>query len=238
MTTVQLTSLIAIKRLEAAPASLYTEFGDDVDNENDVSMQRALTKHPVRTRAVVELRLATSLAMICGMSAGLMLGCQVDTKFVDVPASVCASGEIWAFQDKDNPRMNPGRSCVQCHAEENDPYQAPLYAFAGTVMAAEDEGDDCRGVGGLTVIITGADGAEVAIQGNSAGNFWLDPEIEVVMPYTARIVDHAGNERVKQTPVDNGDCASCHTQEGANGAAGRLIPPAAVSSVADSSVPE
>ena len=159
------------------------------------------------------------------MSAALLVACQVDTKFVEVPASVCASGEIWAFQDKDNPRMNPGRSCVHCHAEENDPAQAPLYAFAGTVMRAEHEGDDCRGVEGMTVIITGADGAEVELQGNSAGNFWLAPETMVVMPYTARIVDSAGNERVMLNPVDNGDCASCHTQEGANGAAGRLIPP-------------
>jgi cytochrome c553 len=123
--------------------------------------------------------------------------------------------------------MNPGRSCVQCHAETNDPAQAPFYAFAGTVMRAEHEADDCRGVASITVIVTGADGSEVEMQGNSAGNFWLAPEIQVLMPYTARIVDSAGNERVQQNPVDNGDCASCHTQAGTNGAAGRLIPPVA-----------
>jgi len=186
-------------------------------------MQRVLAKHFGDARAVVELQLATPLAL----SAALILACQIDTKFVEVPASVCASGEIWAFQDKDNPRMNPGRSCVQCHAEENDPAQAPLYVFAGTVMRAEHEGDDCRGVPEMTVIVTGADGAEVEMQSNSAGNFWLAPETEVVMPYTARIVDSAGNERVQQNPVDSGDCASCHTRAGANGATGRLIPPAA-----------
>ena len=157
----------------------------------------------------------------------LLLACQVDTKFVDVPHSVCASGEIWAFQDKDNPRMNPGRSCVQCHTEENDPAQAPIYVFAGTVMRAEHEGDDCRGVPSMNVIVTGADGTEFSMPSNSAGNFWLPPETEVLMPYTARIVDDAGNARVQQNPVDNGDCNSCHTEAGANGATGRLIPPVA-----------
>jgi mono/diheme cytochrome c family protein len=61
--------------------------------------------------------------------------------------------------------------------------------------------------------------------GNSAGNFWLPADTEVAMPYTARIIDKHGNERVKQVPVDNGDCASCHTRDGANGAEGRLTPP-------------
>jgi hypothetical protein len=192
-----------------------------VDTENDVSMQRALTKHLASSRATIKRQLATSLVV----STALLLACQIDTKFVEVPASVCASGEIWAFQDKDNPRMNPGRSCVQCHAEENDPAQAPLYAFAGTVMRAEHEGDDCRGVESMTVIVTGADGAEFEMQGNSAGNFWLAPETEVLLPYTARIVDDMGHERVQQNAVDNGDCASCHTQAGSNGAAGRLVPP-------------
>ena len=78
----------------------------------------------------------------------------------------------------------------------------------------------------MIVVLTGADGKEWTIQANSAGNFWLDPdEDDVAMPYTARIVDKHGNERVKQTPVDDGDCASCHTRDGANGAEGRLIPP-------------
>ena len=120
--------------------------------------------------------------------------------------------------------MNPGRSCVQCHADENDPVHAPLYTFAGTVMKAPNEDDDCRGAGGMTVIVTGADGAEWGMVGNSAGNFWLDADVSVALPYTARIEDAAGNVRHKLTPVSDGDCASCHTRDGAPG---RLVPPAA-----------
>lgn len=120
--------------------------------------------------------------------------------------------------------MNPGRSCVQCHAEENDPAHAPLYTFAGTVMKAANEDDDCRGAGGMIVTVTGADGAEWVMVGNSAGNFWLDADVSVALPYTASIEDAAGNVRHKLTPVSDGDCASCHTRDGAPG---RLLPPAA-----------
>jgi hypothetical protein len=150
----------------------------------------------------------------------------VDSRFEAVPDSICASREIWTYADKDSPLMNPGRSCVQCHAELNDPTHAPLYTFAGTVMLAEHEPDDCRGQGGMTVVLTGADGTEWTATGNSAGNFWLDPGVPIALPYTARIVDRAGNERVMLTALEDGDCAGCHTAAGANGAPGRLIAPA------------
>lgn len=157
----------------------------------------------------------------------LHAACWVDSRFERVPESVCASREIWTYADKDSPLMNPGRSCVQCHAEENDPTHAPFYTFGGTVMETANEDDDCRGAGGMTVIVTGADGAEWTMVGNSAGNFWLDADVSVALPYTARIEDAAGNVRQKLMPVSDGDCASCHTRDGANGAAGRLIPPVA-----------
>ncbi|HKU37813.1 MAG TPA: hypothetical protein VJR89_06695 [Polyangiales bacterium] len=151
--------------------------------------------------------------------------CLVDNRFEDVPKSICASREIWTYEDKDSPLMNPGRSCVQCHADTDDPAHAPLYSVAGTVMQAKHDSDDCRGVAGMTVILTDARGEEWTMTANSAGNFWLDPDAEVAMPYTARVVDAGGRERSKQTPVSDGDCASCHTREGANGAAGRILPP-------------
>jgi hypothetical protein len=168
------------------------------------------------TLSVVAVLMAVSLALTA---------CQADGKFEGVPGSVCASGKIWTYEDKDSPLMNPGRSCIGCHVEYNDPAQAPFYTAAGTVMKAEHEGDDCAGVPELTVIITDADGTEWPMTGNSVGSFWLPPDSPVVLPYTARIVDKAGNERVQQVPVSDGDCASCHTQDGANGAAGRLVPP-------------
>ena len=156
----------------------------------------------------------------------LLAGCQADRRYEDVPRSVCSSGEIWTYSDKDSPLMNPGRSCVKCHAENNDEAHAPFYKVAGTVMLAPHESDDCRGAPQMTIELTDANETKWVMLGNSAGNFWLDPTAEVAMPIkTARIIDEHGNERVKQVPVDDGDCASCHTREGANGAPGRLLPP-------------
>lgn len=155
----------------------------------------------------------------------LQAGCWVDSRFERVPESVCASREIWTYADKDSPLMNPGRSCVQCHAEENDPTHAPLYTVAGTVMLAPTEEDDCRGAGSMTVTLTDANGSEWTMIGNSAGNFWLDPSIIVAMPYTARIEDAAGNVRQKQIAVSDGDCGACHTADTSAGGPGRLLPP-------------
>jgi hypothetical protein len=160
-----------------------------------------------------------------GAAIALTSGCWFDGRFEDVPASVCVSREIWTYTDKDSPLMNPGRSCVGCHAELNDPVHAPLYTVAGTVMADAHEDEDCRGVPEMTVVLTDADGTEWNMTGNSAGNFWLDPDVVVAMPYTARVIDREGNERIKQSPVSEGDCASCHTREGAEGAPGRILAP-------------
>lgn len=157
----------------------------------------------------------------------LCIACVADSRFHDVPKAICGSTEIWTYADKDSPLMNPGRSCVHCHAVTNDPVHAPLYTVAGTVMQHAHDADDCRGAPGMTIILTGADGKDTTITANSAGNFWLEIDATIVLPYTARIVDREGRERVKQTPVSDGDCASCHTADGANGAQGRLLPPAA-----------
>ena len=157
----------------------------------------------------------------------LLAGCQADRRYEDVPQSVCLSGQIWTYSDKDSPLMNPGRSCVKCHAENNDEEHAPFYKVAGTVMRAPHESDDCRGAPSMTIELTDANATKWVMLGNSAGNFWLDPTAEVAMPYTARIIDEHGNERVKQMPVSDGDCASCHTRDGENGASGRLLPPEA-----------
>jgi hypothetical protein len=171
------------------------------------------------------------LSLLCARGAWrallpmLCAACLADGRFEEVSKSICKSTEIWTYSDQDSPLMNPGRSCVKCHAETDDPAHAPLYTVAGTVMSDVHEADDCRGVAGMTVILTDADGEDWTMTANSAGNFWLDPEASIAMPYTARIVDSAGRERIKQVPVSEGDCASCHSEEGKNGAPGRLLPP-------------
>jgi len=164
--------------------------------------------------------------LVAGSVVALLLAaCQVDSRFAEVPAGTCSSEEIWTYSEKDSPLMTPGKSCVQCHLEVNDDHHAPFYKFAGTVMKTLHEGDDCRGATELDVILTDVNDREWRLPVNSAGNFLLDPKNEVALPYTARIVDAAGNERVAQHVIEDGDCNGCHTRDGDNGAAGRLTPP-------------
>lgn len=170
----------------------------------------------------VTVPLAWFLLRICAASV-LTTGCQFDNRFQDVPLSICVSGEIWTYLDKDSPLMNPGRSCVQCHLEANDPAHAPLYTVAGTVMQDVDEADDCRGASSQTIVLSDAAGTTYELIANTAGNFWLDPTIELTLPYTATIVDRDGNERSKQVPVSDGDCAACH-QRASLGGPGRIVP--------------
>jgi hypothetical protein len=162
-------------------------------------------------------------ALVLSVAGGACV--QLGGMFRPVPDDVCYSKEIWAYQDKDSPQMNPGRSCVKCHDDYDDEFHAPKYTLGGTVMGHLHENDDCRGEPEMFVVVTDANGQEIKLPTNHAGNFWMDITVELEMPLEAKIIDRNGNERVKQIPVSSGDCAMCHTKEGAFGAPGRLTPP-------------
>jgi len=89
-------------------------------------------------------------------------------------------------------------------------------------MGAVDDEDQCVGTEGLTVEITDANGTVSKLTTNAAGNFYATNTIAT--PYTAKVIDGT-TEVAMVTPQTNGDCASCHTQDGANNAAGRIIGP-------------
>lgn len=58
---------------------------------------------------------------------------------------------------------------------------------------------------------------------NLSGNFSYEGDA-LAMPITTRVI--RGDSSVAMTgPVDTGDCNSCHTQDGANGAPGRILAP-------------
>jgi hypothetical protein len=135
-----------------------------------------------------------------------------------VPTSECASGTKWVGDDDGSSRMHPGRDCVGCHAG-ND---GPNFTLAGTVFAADRQGDDCFGTGSVTVEITDANGAVFTLDTNEAGNFYT--EAGIAMPFTAKVRSDAG-ERVMQTPQTSGACNTCHTATGANAAPGRILAP-------------
>jgi hypothetical protein len=112
--------------------------------------------------------------------------------------------------------MRPGIGCKSCHS----------FTIAGTVYPTAHEPMNCNGVNGSTgvrVVITGANGTTVTLTPSAAGNFYSNAA--VTAPYTAKITNTAGGARAMVMMQSTGDCNSCHSQNGANGAPGRIMAP-------------
>jgi len=157
-----------------------------------------------------------------------MRGKQVLLAFILVGCSdggpgngVCMSGETWTGGNEESPLMRPGGDCVGCHESTGE---GPRYEAAGTVFTALDEVDDCNGEPQIEVEITDSEGTVWTTTTNAAGNFWFNTDMNPVYPITA-LVRNGAAERPMLTPQESGNCAVCHTTEGANGAAGRIIAP-------------
>jgi len=100
----------------------------------------------------------------------------------------------------------------------------PAFDIAGTVYAGFHRILDCNGESGGTVETTGADGQILSLTNNTAGNFCLPTGRGLQTPYTAKVgVD--GVERVMFPTQPNGDFNSGHTQDGDDGARGRIHTP-------------
>jgi len=159
----------------------------------------------------------------------------------------CASGSHWTAGNDSSVDMNPGWACQSCHRGQNFAGQNPggvskpdeAWFFMGTVFPSLNEEDRCNSQppSGVTVEILGPDGGVVvtmtpqAISGNfgSGGLQWgSDRRImynqAVPLPYTARVTRN-GNTLQMMTPQTRGDCNTCHTARGANGAQGRIVYP-------------
>src|SRR6478609_6486750 len=146
-----------------------------------------------------------------------------DNRFDAQPT--CSSSSYWTAYESGSPWMNPGLPCIKCHRQY--PNFAPRFTVAGTVFPTAHEPDKCFGVPastGAAVIITDANGQELPpIQVVSGGNFGAILA-DLAVPYRAKVVV-GDSERVMVTPQTNGDCNTCHTQTGAEGAPGRVIVP-------------
>jgi len=134
---------------------------------------------------------------------------------------ICTSGRTWTGGNEGSPLMNPGMACNQCHSSG----EGPRLSIAGTVYPTVREPDRCDGAdasSGAQVVITGADGHTLTLSPNAAGNFYTSTS--VAAPYRAKVVTATG-ERAMTAAQTSGDCNSCHTQVGANGAPGRIMLP-------------
>jgi mono/diheme cytochrome c family protein len=137
--------------------------------------------------------------------------------------SVCTSGTFWSGNRR-GPTMQPGRACITCHESQEDD---PVVWVGGTVYPTLREPDGCYGVdGNATVVITDASGRVVSLPVGPTGNFSLRAESSapLTMPIRAKVVKN-GIERAMATPQSSGNCNGCHTEDGANGAPGRILVP-------------
>ncbi len=123
--------------------------------------------------------------------------------------------------------MNPGMACLTCHRPKNldEGREDAPEGIAGTVFPTAHEPDLCNGLpAGATVVITGRDGAQFRLPVNASGNFFMYSSPLLLKPYRAR-VEHQGRVRHMGAAQTSGDCNSCHTQAGSNGAPGRILAP-------------
>jgi len=161
----------------------------------------------------------------CGSAAGADTGSAAP----EVITAQCSSGRYWAEGDEKSPYMNPGLPCISCHAKENAErgrLRAPNL-LGGTVYPTVREPNLCEGVpGGATIVITDAQQKQFSFPVNSAGNFYAFnyDAAGLTFPIRAKVVA-GGKERAMATPQMTGDCNSCHTEQGLNGAPGRIFLP-------------
>jgi hypothetical protein len=136
-----------------------------------------------------------------------------------VAPEVCQSGRLWTGGTSGDEQMNPGLACIECHSRGS----GPRFSIAGTVFASSDEKDKCAGSNGADVYVTGADGRTLKLVPNDVGNFFT--RNSVPFPYSAFVQTADGKQRRMTATQSNGDCNSCHTQHGDNGAPGRIVVP-------------
>jgi hypothetical protein len=136
---------------------------------------------------------------------------------------VCTSGVTWTGGNTKSVNMQPGSACRTCHVVGGQASGKSM-DIAGTVYPTGHEPDDCNGIGGANVIITDVNGTEHSLAVNAVGNFYnmdLFGIAAIPKPYTAR-VEAGGRTRAMLSAETDGTCNSCHTEQGASGAPGRI----------------
>ncbi len=149
----------------------------------------------------------------------------------------CASGQTWTQGTQGSESMEPGLACISCHRGMNFNGQNPTatsklnraYSFMGTAFGGVHDKNLCKSpppVGGKIEIIDKNGVVTLTINvTNPSGNFRSNSLINTVaMPYTARITAN-GRTATMVTPQTLGDCNQCHTEQGLQGAPGRIYWP-------------
>lgn len=126
------------------------------------------------------------------------------------------AGALAACVPEGSPLMRPGQDCLACHVGENRPW-----TVAGTIYAAPDA-DENAGLEGAEVLVTDANGRELTMRTNPAGNFFTREALAA--PY--RVEVQYGETRMAMShPPASGSCNSCHVPGSTAGAPGRVFVP-------------
>lgn len=128
----------------------------------------------------------------------------------------CSTGRFVNVEE--GPTMKPGGDCISCHSSGEGPH----FTVAGTVMNDYVDAIGCEGIEGVTVTLTDADGGVHTLHTNATGNFYTSEPIPV--PYTAEL-SYMGDTRSMGSAQTDTNCMSCHTDQGAAGAPGRILAP-------------
>ncbi len=157
----------------------------------------------------------TKMGQACAGDAGTPVA-DAGTNPYATPAK-CTSGTFWTKGD--NGSMAPGQACQACHQKQG----GPAFTIAGTVYPSAHEPANCNGAPGpMQVVVTDKNAKVVTITTNGVGNF--SSNATLAAPFTAKVVAGA-KTRAMAGALTSGDCNSCHTQNGTNGAPGRILAP-------------
>ena len=194
---------------------------DPTKKEADVCLSRMQSTTSPMPPAGSAAPSATEIAAFAAwIQSGYPMGsCSTGNNNYNTPV-MCSSGIYWNGGSDGSSRMHPGRACNACHSMSGG--EAPRFSIAGTVYPSAHEPDDCYGKSAISVVITGANGAIITLNSNSAGNFYS--YASVATPYHAKVVSSAG-ERAMSAGQVSGDCNTCHTEGGSKSAPGRIMAP-------------
>lgn len=170
------------------------------------------------------LRLGASVALCALLSAALVDCSDPDPPYPQVDAAgaplsaACLSGRYWAFGERGDNNMHPGRPCITCHTQSG---HGPHFTVAGTVYAAANEVDECLGVdseptpnAAVEVEVTDQSGQPFFITANRVGNFFTTHEFR--FPLQRIRVYNVGRRSFTEmaSPAPHGDCNACHSRTG------------------------
>jgi hypothetical protein len=156
------------------------------------------------------------------------------------PVLTCTSNRFMPMptpaDEHGSPNMAPGLACISCHTGRNFAGQNPgglsadppaIFQFMGTVFRSAREQPLCSpslGTAATVEILDSAGNVALSMPVNAGGNFYGSVLGAMPSPYTARVVTSAGT-RAMAGGQTSGDCNTCHTPEGLEGAPGRIYLP-------------